>query len=72
MAAKKKLTGVKRTLKGKHPIMNFRATPETKARLRAAALRIGVSQGELMRRFVSALPAKNAKLTKRVSVDIKG
>lgn len=70
MAVKKKATKTTLTPKGKWPIMNFRAKPETKARLRVASRRLGMSQSELMRRFVAALPAATTKLPKSVSVNL--
>lgn len=68
MAVKKK---AKLTPKGKYPIMNFRASPATKVRLRSAAKRLGLTQAELMRRFVAALPVRNSKSTKSVSVSVE-
>jgi transcriptional regulator GlxA family with amidase domain len=50
--------------------MNFRAKPETKTRLRTASRRLGMSQSELMRRFVEALPAATTKLPKHVRVNL--
>jgi hypothetical protein len=64
MAAKAK------TVSKKLPILNFRASPQTKARLRASAARIGVSQGELVRRFIAALPGSKGKIERHVKVRI--
>jgi len=70
MVVKKKTTKASATPKGKWPIMNFRAKPETKTRLRTASRRLGMSQSELMRRFVEALPAATTKLPKHVRVNL--
>ena len=53
---------------GKMPIINFRAKPATKIRLRVAASRLGLSQGELIRRFVATLPGSKGPVPKHVTV----
>lgn len=42
----------------KHPIINFRAHSSVGQRLKGHAVRVGLSQGELIRRFVEQLPSR--------------
>lgn len=53
----------------KFPILNFRAPKGTKKIIRDYSRRIGVSQGELVRRFVAALPKGNSR-RREVRVDV--
>lgn len=51
-------------------IATFRMTQGSKLKLREYSKRSNVSQSELLRRFIAALPAGNARKITKVSVTV--